>query len=363
MENKGCLVKQDFYEQYWKCRDFEINNLWQRSIFLGTFLVLSYTAYGAFFGKVFLDGSFDDNLTKWYFHVIACILALIGMAFSILWIAMAKGSKAWFECYEKAVVAIEKEFVSTLHEKLYSGFGFRYRPFFNECDLDNSIYSSKGGAYSPSKVNIALGQLSLVIWTGVFAFHAILTIELICLFSRNFCCCYLAIFIVLFVLAALAFILLVIISGSQKMLGIFDIASKTINVYANKNENFYLKNRRKLSILEKILNKVEKECGKVLFDIVENDELYLVIFLDDCSETSLKLDVCVKNEKIHLCIKHTNNSEIAENEDFEKKLKIKFKGHLERNCFKIKNSTGSDSFETEEGTEKIIEVIRTFGLC
>lgn len=360
MENKGCLVKQDFYEQYWKCRDFEINNLWQRSIFLGTFLVLSYTAYGAFFGKVFLDGSFDDNLTKWYFHVIACILALIGMAFSILWIAMAKGSKAWFECYEKAVVAIEKEFVSTLHEKLYSGFGFRYRPFFNECDLDNSIYSSKGGAYSPSKVNIALGQLSLVIWTGVFAFHAILTIELICLFSRNFCCCYLAIFIVLFVLAALAFILLVTISGSQKMLGIFDIASKTINVYAN--ENFYLKNIRKLSILEKILNKVEKECGKVLFDIVENDELYLVIFLDDCSETSLKLDVCVKNEKIHLCVKHTNNSEIAENEDFEKKLKIKFKGHLERNCFKIKNSTGSDSFETEEGTEKIIEVIRTFGL-
>ncbi len=363
MENKDCLAKQDFYEQYWKCRDFEINNLWQRSIFLGTFLVLSYTAYGAFFGKVFLDGSFDVNLAKWYFHVIACILALIGMAFSVLWIAMAKGSKAWFECYEKAVVAIEKEFVSTPHEKLYSGFGFRYRPFFNGCDLDNSIYSSKGGAYSPSKVNIALGQLSLLIWTGVFAFHAILTIELICLFCQNFCCCHLAIFIVLFVLAILAFILLVTVSGSQKMLGIFDIASKTISAYTNKNENLYLKNIRTLSIFEKILHKVEKECGKVLFDIVENDELYLVILLDGGSYTSLKLDVCAKHEKINLCIKRTNNGEIAENDDFEKTLKTKFKGHLERNCFKIKNSTGSDLFEAEEGIEKVIEIIRTFELC
>lgn len=71
----------------------------------------------------------------------------------------------------------------------------------------------------------------------------------------------------------------------------------------------------------------------------------------------------VKHEKINLCIKRTNNGEIAENDDFEKTLKTKFKGHLERNCFKIKNSTGSDSFEAEEGFEKVIEIIRTFELC
>ncbi len=30
----------DLYAQYWHCRDFEISHLWQRSIFLGTFLAL-----------------------------------------------------------------------------------------------------------------------------------------------------------------------------------------------------------------------------------------------------------------------------------------------------------------------------------
>ena len=94
-DKENFLTKRDFYEQYWRCRDFEIKNLWQRSIFLGTFLVLCYTAYGAFFGKAFLEGAFDENLAKWDFHVIACILALIGTAFSILWIAMAKGSDSF----------------------------------------------------------------------------------------------------------------------------------------------------------------------------------------------------------------------------------------------------------------------------
>ena len=52
-------LKQDFtikdlYIQYWHCRDFEIQNLWQRSIFLGTFLILCFTGYGFFFVRLFL---------------------------------------------------------------------------------------------------------------------------------------------------------------------------------------------------------------------------------------------------------------------------------------------------------------------
>ena len=358
------LTKRDFYEQYWSCRDFEIKNLWQRSIFLGTFLVLCYTAYGAFFGKAFLEGSFDENLAKWDFHVIACILALIGTAFSILWIAMAKGSKAWFECHEKAIVAIEKELVSTPCEKLYSGFGYRHRPFFNGVDLDDSIYSCKGGAYSPSKINIALGQLSLAIWMSVFAFHmaVVLTFLFFCYQDSCFCCCKFAIFIVFFVLAIIAFMLLVFVSGTQKILGTFDISSGTVANCSNKKENLHSKNSNMLSTLETIYDKVKDQYGTLPFDVVEDGGLYLVFPLDGAYEKSLKLDVSVENEKINLCIKRANNDAITENDAIDKFLKTKINGIIERGCYRIK-SNSSDSFEIEEGIQKIIDVIGMFGIC
>ena len=33
------ITKKEIYEELWKGRDFEINHLWQRSIFLATFMV------------------------------------------------------------------------------------------------------------------------------------------------------------------------------------------------------------------------------------------------------------------------------------------------------------------------------------
>jgi len=356
------LTKRDFYDQYWRCRDFEIKNLWQRSIFLGTFLILCYTAYGAFFGKAFLEGNFCVNLTKWEFHVIACILALIGATFAILWIAMAKGSKAWFENYEKAIVAIEKELVSIPCEKLYSGFECRHRPFFYGVDLDDSIYSSKGGAYSPSKINIVLGQLSLAIWMSVFAFHTAIALTYLFFCHQHFCfcCCDFAIFKAFFVLAIITFVLLVIVPGSKKILGIFDIASGTIADYSNKRENLYSKNLSKLPILEKIYDKVKNQFEILQFDVVEDGGLYLVFLLDCVYEKSLKLDVCVEDKKISLCIKRTDNEAISENDAIDKFLKTKIDGKIERGCYRIIKGNGSGSFEIEEGVQKIFEVINVF---
>ncbi len=109
------LTLRDFYEQYWHCRDFEIKNLWQRSIFLGTFLVLCFTGYGAFFGNAFFDEKKTLNLfvlsnqydSLFFEHLIAFFIAMIGCVFSVLWIAMAKASKAWQEIYERAIISIE----------------------------------------------------------------------------------------------------------------------------------------------------------------------------------------------------------------------------------------------------------------
>ena len=106
------LVLRDLYEQYWRCRDFEIKNLWQRSIFLGAFLILCFTGYGAFFSKAFFDKDnqliyFDEEC--WKCHIFAMLIALLGVVFSRLWICLAKASKAWVEVYETAIRAIEKK--------------------------------------------------------------------------------------------------------------------------------------------------------------------------------------------------------------------------------------------------------------
>ena len=52
--SKTNLSIKELYAQYWHCRDFEIQNLWQRSIFLGTFLILCFTGYGFFSVRLFL---------------------------------------------------------------------------------------------------------------------------------------------------------------------------------------------------------------------------------------------------------------------------------------------------------------------
>lgn len=176
------LSKKDLYERYWKCRDFEITTLWQRAVFLGPFLVMIFTGYGAFFAKCFianekvnfLESGFSEN------HLIAGAIAIMGMLFSILWICMMKGSKAWYEVYERAITAMDtqKDWIFD-KDLLNCGAGFKQyklpgyknvgrtdKPQF--CDY---LFSTRGGCFSPSKINIVIGQISLLFWIFVAAFH------------------------------------------------------------------------------------------------------------------------------------------------------------------------------------------------
>jgi len=38
---------KEIHETFWRCRDFELSHLWQRSIFLSAFLILCFTGYGS----------------------------------------------------------------------------------------------------------------------------------------------------------------------------------------------------------------------------------------------------------------------------------------------------------------------------
>lgn len=161
-ENQNQVSLKELREEFYKIRKFEIQNLWQRSIFLATFIVLLFTGYGAFFEKLMSY----DGLQSIIGHIICCLLALTGSIFSMLWIMMAKGSKAWYEIYERRIHNIEQETTLNIPKKYRMD---KEAPW----TLDNSLLSREPGAYSVSRINILLGQVLGVIWIVIFCLHAL----------------------------------------------------------------------------------------------------------------------------------------------------------------------------------------------
>ena len=160
-------------EEAYKIRKFEIQNLWQRSIFLAAFIVILITGYGHLVEKPL------SEYEKWQIsnqdlllvaEAICCALAFLGSIFSIIWIMMAKGSKAWYEIHEKRIRKLELEL--NMEDK------HRMRPA-SPWSLDNSLFSREPGAYSVSRINILLGQILLVAWWLAFGIHSVSTMYLI----------------------------------------------------------------------------------------------------------------------------------------------------------------------------------------
>lgn len=191
------------HDRLYHCRDIEISNLWQRSIFLSAFLILCFTGYGYILMKV-IDASPNDcicncicnccnNTCKcysnscscnmdcklFYLHIIALIVAGISAIFSTLWIMMAKGSKAWYEVYETAITAFENEnFEEIGLPKVYI-MGEMGIPI---SELNNCLFSTKAGGYSVSKINILIGQICLCICVIAILFHSICLLSTCCKF-------------------------------------------------------------------------------------------------------------------------------------------------------------------------------------
>jgi len=178
------LTSKDIYRAYWHCRDFEIAHLWQRSVFLTAFIVLCFSAYGYLAADMLSALRTPVNTssdTYWLIaHGGAIFISLIGTTFSLLWITMAKASKAWTEVYESAIAAYEQTdgYVNKQEDKNKIGsFQFDYLEDFktkiNEKKFSGCILKSEGGAYSPSRINWAIGSVTLCIWTLLILLHII----------------------------------------------------------------------------------------------------------------------------------------------------------------------------------------------
>lgn len=177
MNKKNKISPKDIYNSLWRCRDFELAHLWQRSVFLTAFLVVCFTGYGAIL--INLSAIADNEMMLKSFLMLslsAIVLSVIGIFLSTFWIMMAKGSKSWYEKYERALYKIErnkkycKSSVSKMDEdKVIHG----SLPTPDLLD-DRLLFNTNGGRYSVSRINIAIGQLSLVVWTIIYLTHSIL---------------------------------------------------------------------------------------------------------------------------------------------------------------------------------------------
>ena len=177
---------RDVWENLWHCRDFELEHFWHRSAFLSGMLLAGFTAYGCLVGS---SSSLSDWCSPWKF-VLCEAVCLLSAVFSVLWILMAKASKYWYEKYESAILALmgwsenemlfdDSAYVFDKDKKhCIAGFGYAEIPGYNDewkkdQKSDDSIWSTKRGAFSPSKITIFIGQLSLVVWLLLGAGHLV----------------------------------------------------------------------------------------------------------------------------------------------------------------------------------------------
>lgn len=203
------VTKHDLYDTLWSGRDFEISHLWQRSIFLATFLVLLFTVYFSTLDHIFFEKEDaadkystvsvtssisnvgksnsvvsikeeeEKDVSALLSAAILDVLCLAGFSFSVLWLCMAKGSKYWYERHEAGIRALydnqhgffDNDLNCQLHidwyEKMWHGGNYRCTPHHDTLplpDYSHNFYSLKGSSFSTSKINIMIGYIFILAW-------------------------------------------------------------------------------------------------------------------------------------------------------------------------------------------------------
>lgn len=178
---------REIFERIWQCRDFELSTLWQRSVMLGAFMVVAYTGYGALVLNLFAK----SNRMIWWgvLNLMAIGVCCFGLILSVLWIMMLKGSKAWYEIYERAIEDFRKTCPEAFKAEIVvkprvircselAGFGIIWNgAHTSQIDVSNGLFSGSSGCYSVSRVAILIGQVSLMGWIGLIAVHLVFLLK------------------------------------------------------------------------------------------------------------------------------------------------------------------------------------------
>lgn len=203
MSNNEKFTTKDLYKELFHCRDFELQHLWQRSVFLAGFMIALFTLYGSFVGdnlnsKLNFDVNkieqSDKNIVITYsanvnanlsnqttIHYFAFFIGCVGIIISQLFIMMIKGSKRWYEQFEQSIYWFYYSdtdlFSDELNKNLEDYLGDKKYPHFGDLKnikkdkIDQSLFNTNAGYYSVSRINIVLGQLLCLVWIGITGFH------------------------------------------------------------------------------------------------------------------------------------------------------------------------------------------------
>lgn len=176
----------EIYKRLWECRDFELSTLWQRSVFLGAFMLAAYAGYGV----LILNAIGTAKGVKWtLLNLMAMGVCWLGVVLAALWIMMLKGSKTWYEIYETAIDDFGKKYPMafqkiphdtecTIDCAALSGFGFvwsckRHRGVA----WSDNLFTCEGGCYSVSRVAMLIGRVSLIGWLGLSFIHLVFILK------------------------------------------------------------------------------------------------------------------------------------------------------------------------------------------
>lgn len=88
-------------------REFEIELYWKRTTYFWTLIAAVFAGYAA----VKLRTAPDDA-------ELGAIVSIVGLVFSVAWLAVNRGSKRWQENWENHVDLLEDEFIGPLHKTI-----------------------------------------------------------------------------------------------------------------------------------------------------------------------------------------------------------------------------------------------------
>ena len=169
------ITAKDIYKEAWECRNFEIDHLWQRSVFLAAFLLAIAGGYGSVVMNMLFPNT--ETTVDYRHHFLAYGLCWLGIVFSILWILMAKGSKHSFEQYEAAITWFFHNSSQSYTDSDNPDFALDAMPYYGnlpeveDSKVSECIFSPLSGHYSVSKVNATIGIVSLLVWMALNMFH------------------------------------------------------------------------------------------------------------------------------------------------------------------------------------------------
>ena len=130
----------------WECRNFEIDKFWSRSLFFWGFILAVFTGYIALITK---EKSVDFVGIEYLDFYLICL----GFLFSLAWLLVLRGSKAWQENWEMHIDRLEDFINGPLYKTIFCPI----RPHF----------------YSLAKINEVMAIVVIVLWAGLIVQYTV----------------------------------------------------------------------------------------------------------------------------------------------------------------------------------------------